>query len=317
MPFDYSVTNLLQSIRDVSNVGPSNQDWPDAKILRLVNREVMEYLVPMIRTARNGHFATYQDVPLVAGQAAYPIPSKAVGMGLRADQLVDANGIAYGRVTEDQLEDVINYSGSWSAGPQPQGTPTRFYFRGNSVVLFPTPSGTPALSLRLYFDARPSALVLNATCLQVSSFPVGAPGGSYRLGFTGTASTGYTAAVVCDLVQNVPGFDVLQTVAISNTGSGYLEFVGTKPSQLAVGDWICLTDSAPVVTGAIPEIVVGCLIEKVALKVMSGKSDDAAFNRQARLLKKDEESARSFLKRRTTGDRPKAGAGSLNRFRRG
>jgi hypothetical protein len=317
VPFDYSVTNLLQSIRDVSNVGPSNQDWPDAKILRLVNREVMEYLVPMIRTARNGHFATYQDVPLVGGQAAYPIPSKAVGMGLRADQLVDANGVAYSRVIEDELESVINYSGSWSAGPTPTGVPSRFYFRGNSVVLFPVPSGTPALSLRLYFDARPSALALNASCIQITSFPAGAPAGSYRLGFSGTAPGGYTAAIVCDLVQNVPGFDVLQTVAISATNAAYLEFVGTRPAQLLVGDWICLTDTAPVVTGAIPEIVVGCLIEKVALKVMSGKADDAAFNRQARLLKKDEESARNFLKRRNTGDRPKAGTGALHRFRRG
>lgn len=313
---DYTSTNLIQLVRDMSYAGTSNRDWDDPRILRALNRLIDAYLMPFIMRARKNHFVTYKDQTLVSGTAAYPLPSAACGGKLRALHLVDSTGTPVGKLDEAPLEDVINF-GAGVFGSNPTGYPRKYYFRGNSVVLFPSPSGFPAgTTLRSYFPARPNALVLPTACVQISGFPAGAPAGSFRVGYTGTAPSGFVSNATCDLVQNTPGFDVQLSGAISGTGVGYFEFVGTRPSALAIGDWLCLTDTAPVVTGGIPDLVLDCLPQKCALEVMAGK-DKQGFELRSRLLKTSEALADAFLRRRNEGDHAKVGAGMLSRYRRG
>lgn len=311
---DYTVTGVLQSIRDITYTGTSLRDWPDDRVLRVLNREIEKYLVPMMMAARTNHLATYTDIPLVSAQSAYWLPSKAAGMKARAVQLVDSNGNAIGRLDEAPLEDLINYGASLlSGGTVVQGQPARYAWRGNQFVLWPVPQPAPALSLRIYYLNRPSSLVLNSACVQITSKTQGS--GNYTLGYTGTLPTGIADGAVCDLVQNVPGFDVLATGPLASHTGSTLVFSGTLPTQLQVGDWVCVTDTAPVVTGAIPELVIGCLIEKVALVMNAGKVAIDAFRASKELLKDSEKAAKEFLNKRNTGDTPVAGIGSINRFR--
>jgi hypothetical protein len=317
--YDYTADNLLLAIRDVIYAGNSNRDWDDTKLLRLINRQVHEYLLPFIIRSRKEDFVTYADQLLVANVPAYRLPSKASAARVRAMQLVDANGVPYSKLIEASLEKAILINGNALTGPLPLGLPQWYYFRGNQVVLVPTPDGQQGLSLRIYYPARPSTLALKANFLQITGFPGGAAAGFFRVGFSGTAPTGYVATANCDLVQNVPGFDVLFTAAINAVSAGtYVEFPGALPTGLAAGDWICLQDTAPVVTGSIAEVLLGCLVNKVALEALGAKSDDDGFKRRQTLLAKSEEEAKALLNpNRNAGDRPHAGGGSLHRFRRG
>lgn len=317
--FDYTADNLILSIRDIIYAGSSNRDWDDIKLLRLINRQVHEYLLPFILRTRKEEFVTFTDQLLVANTPAYRLPSKASAARVRAMQLVDSNGMPYSALVELPLEKAILVNGNGLTGPLPLGLPQGYYFRGNQVVLVPTPDGQQGLSLRIYYPARPSTLNTKVNFIQISGFPGGASAGFFRVGFTGTAPSGYVTAAVCDLVQNVPGFDVLFTGVVNAVSAGtYVEFAGTLPTGLAVGDWICLTDTAPVVTGAPAEVVLGCLINKVALQALSSKSDDDAFKRTSALLKDSEAEAKALLNpNRNAGDRPRAGIGSLYRFHRG
>jgi hypothetical protein len=316
--FDYSATNLLQMIRDDAYVGTSTRDWPDAAILRLINRKVDSYLVPMIISARKNHFATFLDQSLLAGQSAYFLPGAAIGMKARAIQLVDASGNPFGELIEAELEDVINWGASLAGGSIAQGTPTRYYWRGNQVVLYPVPgAGMPALKLRVYFLNRPSTLVPNASCCHISSAAGADLGnGTFQISVTSVVP-GYPNGTIVDLVQNVPGFDILATGSIVSQTSNTLTLTGSLPVGFAQGDWIVTTGNAPVITGAIPEIVLDCLISSCALKMMNAKADNDAFNRSRGLLSTAEKSAKEFLNRRNTGDRQTAGGGGLQRFRGG
>jgi hypothetical protein len=314
-PHNYTAESLIQLVRDMTYAGPSTRDWDDARILRAFNRLIDSYLMPFVMKARKNNFVTYKDQTLVANQAAYFMPSAATGGKLRALHIVDSTGQVYADLTEAPLEDVINFDAGVS--PTPSGSPRLYYFLGNKVVLFPSPSGLPAgLLLRSYFPARPNALVLSTSCVQISSFPVGAPAGSFRIGYTGTAPSGFVTNAGTDLVQNVPGFDVLLSGSISASGSGYFETVGTRPTPLALGDWFCLSDTAPVVTGAIADLVIDCLVQKVALEVMAGK-DKQGFEVRSKLLGTSERLADAFLRRRNEGDHAKVGGGALSRYRRG
>lgn len=314
---DYTATGLLMAIRDITYVGTSIRDWPDDRLLRLVNREIEEYLVPLILTARKNHFATFKDTALVSGQRTYSLPSRATGLKVRAVQLVDGSGNPYAELHERELEDGITL-GSDLVSAQSAGIPEVYWFVGNQIVLFPSPASSPALSLRVYFINRPSQLVATNSCLQISAFPGGAAGGSFRVQFSGSVpSSGYSVSSAIDLVQNAPGFDILLSSTISAATSTTVDIVGTQPSGLAVGDWVCVAGTAPVVTGGIPEMVLGCLIRVCQLEVMSGKADDAAFGRATKMLALAERRASQFLNKRNTGERPKVGMGSLYKFRRG
>lgn len=313
---DYTADGLMMAIRDITYVGSSVRDWPDDRLLRLLNREIEEYLVPFILQARKNHFATFNDIPLIAGQRTYALPSRATGLKTRAVQLVDGSGNPYADLHERELEDGIQL-GATLATPV-SGVPQVYWFVGNQLSLFPVPSGSPALSLRVYFLNRPSQLVAQASCIQISAFPGGAAGGNFRVQFTGSVpASGFSVSSGVDLVQNVPGFDILLSSTVAASTSTTLDIVGTKPAGLAVGDWICVTGTAPVVTGGIPEMVLGCLVRVCQLEVMSGKADTDAFDRAGKMLAIAEKRAAQFLNRRNSGDRPKIGAGSLYRFKRG
>lgn len=199
----------------------------------------------------------------------------------------------------------------------PQGTPGAYWFQGNQICLYPVPDGSTGLSLRVFYLNRPSTLVLPTTCVQITGFPGGGPANTFRVSFSGTVPAGYGVNAVVDLVQNNPGFDVLATSTVAAAASSTLDIGGAAPANLAIGDWVCVSDTAPVVTGAIPELVIGVLIRWCQIEILSGKADDAAFKRALAMLGQAEKAAHQFLNRRNTGDRPKFGIGSLHRFKRG
>src|SRR5882724_185316 len=130
MAFSHSTNGLIARIRDIAGVGTSTRDQPPSRLIRTLNAEIGDYLVPFILTnARKGYFETFLDVPLVAGISTYRIPSKACGDRLRAIQLVDASGNPYAPLKEFPLEEQINFGNN---GTPVQGTPVGYAFLGNT-----------------------------------------------------------------------------------------------------------------------------------------------------------------------------------------
>jgi hypothetical protein len=298
--FDYTADNIVQSLSDDVYAAASNRDWDKTKLLRLLNRMIFSYLIPFIEQHRKDFFLKSTDLPLVANQAAYYLPSKAAGGKLRAIVVVDVNGNPYLTLRELALETAITFGSNTLFGPYPTGIPQGYYFVGNQIMLWPMPNGSPAgLALRCYYVNRPSSLVYQSSALKVTGFPLG------------------TVPISCDLVQNVPGFDVLASALtpVNFQQGAFVEFTGTQPPQLAVGDWVCLTDTAPVITGGVADYT-ECLIQRAALQMVSAPPDAEAIKARRAILDLTERSARAILTmRRNDGDRAKVGAGSLYRTR--
>ena len=64
----------------------------DSDIVNLANVEMVTKLVPWLLKAREGWLLQYTSIPLVANQAEYTLPSRAVGAEFANIILVDANG---------------------------------------------------------------------------------------------------------------------------------------------------------------------------------------------------------------------------------
>ena len=309
--FDYTASGLLAAVRDITNAGTSQADWPDPDLLRLINREINGYLVPFVLDYRKEFFSTFQDQPLIGGRSSSFLPSGAVGGKLRAAEIV---GPPF-NLSVAPLVEVPMEQGTLLAG-QSSGMPTAYYFSGNKIVLVPAPSDA-TYSLRLHYPQRPSTLVLPSACVRIDSLVPGAAPGSFRLGLSGSVPGNYSAGAYVDLVQGDPSFDVLLSSAVLDSTPTTIDILGTQPADLQVGDWICQAGTAPVVTAAIPDLVMGILVKKVAMEVMSTKGDNEAFGRLRALKAEDEQRAKVYLRRRNEGNSPRIGIGNIYRFKYG
>jgi hypothetical protein len=291
----YITETLVSSIRRRAML-PATDDgtsFPrDSDIIALWNEEMSAFGVPLVLKARQGHFLTYTDTALVANQAGYTVPSRAVGDVVSTLQLVDSSGSLQGNLIQADPE----IATAWPYGTANTGQPTQYFFRGNQIVLVPTPSST-GLYLRVNYPQRPNQLVPTTSVLPITSFPAGAAAGHYRLGFTATAPTTFTTSVTYEAVSVNPGFEVTTLGTISAITGAYMDFVGTQPANIAVGDSICLTDTANVPTN-IPADLLPLFCQWVAIKYIELKGDSAQLERAENTFDMSMKRALEFLGKR-------------------
>jgi len=115
------------------------------------------------------------------------------------------------------------------------GNPVGYAFLGNTVVLYPVPSGSPALSLRFYFQNRPSELVAEEDCIRITSSGGAPPAGPHRLRRHGPEQL--TRHRLGGLGSERSRLDVLYTGAISAiVAATYVELPGpSRPLAVATG----------------------------------------------------------------------------------
>lgn len=293
MPRDYSATELIASIRQRSFTAGAPRDFDDPSVLRLLNELATSYLLKLIAKRNTNYLVESVDLSVTTAASSYPVPSVAIAGAVRAVTLIVA-GIPTGLVEMSLPQAVQTNMAPWSVA-----FPTGYYWQGPNVVLWP--SQAIAGTLRLHYHRRPSQIVLPAACVKIASFPGGAAAGNYRIGYTGSAVTGYSNGVAVDVVSNIPNFYRWQTnTTIAATGVGTIDIVGTLPAGLAVGDWICLYDTAPVVTDS-PAEVIDCLLSAVFVGMMEGKGSKESLERAEKQLARAEASAGPLIQQRNTG----------------
>jgi hypothetical protein len=264
MARDYTTTELIASVRQRAYVALSPRDWTDAAVLRLLNEQMEEYLMPKLAERRLEYGVESSDLTVMGGTAAYQIPAVAMAGKLRAVSWL------LGGQTRPLSE--IDLPVATSMQPVLTGYPTGYYFLGSQLVLYPTPAmgGT----LRVFYYRRPNQLVLPAA---VCASTAGSGTGMTVNIASGTLPT---AGQVVDIVQARPPFNVLLTTTVVsiNTGTGAVVLGAALPSTFVAGDYLCATDTAPVTTGLWPEVT-KALIAAVAVRILEAKGDGAALQR--------------------------------------
>lgn len=234
---------LLTEIRDRSLAPASSTSapgWEDADLLRRTHGYVRE-LAERLRRVRTGAFRTTKDTTFTSGTASYRIPTRAMNGLVALVRRIDSTGAVCGldKWDESDLDDKV---------PTTTGTPTAFLFRGNSVVLYPTPDNSSE-SVRMTYYRRPNKLVASNLA---GSGDVGVVSSksATQVVLTSSAPSSFGAGtpVALDFIQASPPFDSLGDDATpSSISSATLTFAaGVIPSALAVGDYVCVAHAAPV-----------------------------------------------------------------------
>lgn len=293
----YTTEALISSIRRRGMFSPTDDgtSFPrDSDIIATANEEMSAFLVPWIMKAREGHFINSTDIALVQGQSNYSIPPRAAGDDVSIIQIVDSGGnvVSYLGPTQQDLEVAVQYPFASQTG-----FPREYAFRGNNIVLYPAPSNGGQF-LRVYYPLRPNQMVPSTQAIVVTSFPGGAPAGSYRLGYPAvTLPAGFTVGNGYEFVHSQPGFEVAGLGTNTSISTTVAEFVGIPPPGFGIGDYLCIEDTAPVMTG-VPADMLPLFAQWLAYKLSEYRRDEPAMKATRAGFEAAEKMALKFLGKR-------------------
>jgi len=241
---------LLDSI-EMRCFAPIDQNtFSSSKLLLLAHEELQSKILPEILSVREEFFVTYTDYSVVANQASYIIPNRAIGMGLREVKIIVGNDVI--NLTQITPEAVTSTT---------SGSPTSFYIQDNNVVLYPTPS-TSANTLRLYYCKRPSKLVLTSDAALISSIDT-----ATKTVTVTAVPTAWSTSNQFDFVkQDGASENLAIDQSITSINSTDITFSNDLPSTLRVGDWVSLRYTSPLVQ--LPEEYITVLSQATSCRVI-------------------------------------------------
>lgn len=225
MAFD--TTRLLAQVK-LRGALPTGR-FSDQEILDLAYDYLLASIVPAVLLDREEYFVTSDDIAIVASQAAYAIPTRALNGIVRDVKLVLSSGEVQKlpRIDVEEIE------------TEQTGDPQGFYVLGNNLVLYPTPS-TAQSTLRIWFPLRPSRLVPTTEAGAITAINTGTHTVSL------TIPSGWSASNTFDLLKGRAHYDVLsRDGAAGSVGAGTIMLSTTLPTGLAVGDYIALAEESP------------------------------------------------------------------------
>lgn len=278
----YSSSDLIAAVKRRAFAPTGQNTFPASDILALADEEMETLIVPEIMAAREEYFVTAVDVPLVVGQAAYPIPDRAVGMAVREVKIVDAAG---------SLEDIPQISPE-ALSSDGSGTPNAFYMRDNSIVLWPTPSAANR-SVRIYYCRVQSKLIETSAAAVVSSV----------VGLTANVSavpSGWSSADTYDVIKATGGQEILaQDRAVTSVGASSLDFAAALPSTVAVGSYVAKAGETPI--PQVPKEYRTVLAQAVTVRILKSMRLDGHDDEQ-KVLEMMLANARKLITPRVVGE---------------
>lgn len=280
MSIDYSVDQLLTSVKSRAMTASNQNLFEDTDIVRFASESLQEVIIPLIESVKGEYFVTVQDQTFVQGTTAYTMPQRATGTKLRDVCLVDAQGneVNLPYINPEDLKS------SWYATAL-----FGFYPQGDQIILvLGNLNGTGNYSyVRMKYFRRPNVLCTTGSggnAGQVVSFDTVAK--TITLDF---APTTWGATTEFDIINSLPPFQSrVDSATITGAPAGFvLTFTNALPSGLSVGDWVSEANFSP-----IPQVPVEChrFLETLTAARMlqySGDPSFQVFQAQAEQQKKD------------------------------
>lgn len=279
----FTSTELLASLKRRGVIPSSASTFSASDFFKVVDEEIQTYIVPLLMEVREEYLVYSEDIDVTTGTNEYYIPERAIAGKLRDVTFDDGSGTfkSLSRIEPEQ------------ANASLVGT-SCYYLQGNQIV-FPGTVGTG--TMRVSYYRRPNRIVATDAVGQVDAIDTDLA----RITFTATPPSTFvtdpTDPPLYDFIKGKPGFDTIaQDLYPLNISGGYgyfsLELAGTEylPSDLAVGDYVCLAQESPI--PQIPVELHPLLAERVTATILHALGDakaDTAYRvaneMEARLLK--------------------------------
>lgn len=242
---DYTTDELIEDLRSRINAPISEQTQNPARFIRILNRAMMEEVVPHYMTMREDFFLAYVDTA-VPVTGIVDIPVRAIGLKLKDVTVVSG-----------ESETGVIRSNS---GPRLNGG---FFYQNTKVVFAPVIES----NVRLWYYRRPGFLSKVSDCAEVLSVNTGTGAITCR---TNSVPDTWVVGTVLDAVNGQVGFESIIDDAVITAISGDIVTISpstTGLSNLGVGDWL-----APQYHSPIPQIPVdghGLIAQKASRRILA------------------------------------------------
>lgn len=212
----YDNTRLISQI-NIKGALPTGR-FEDQELLDLATDALTSLVVPLIASVREEFYVMSEDVTTSTGVASYNIPARAMGQTLREVKLIRGSDIV--DLIRLDPEDVASTDSGDTFG---------FYLQANKVVLYPTPNAG-SNTLRMSFIGRVGYLVPTTSAAIITAIAGNT--------ITCVPPSTWTTANTFDIVGNfwLRDYDLTAT----SVNAGNIVFSGTLPTDIAVGDYVCL-----------------------------------------------------------------------------
>lgn len=285
----WTVTQFLTDLATKLQVPDSNGAYSSTEFLRIADQVLWLEMEPLLQTVREDYYVQTKDTTIVSGTGTYRIPDRAVGSKVRDVMVVNSTSGAEVSIPEIAPEDAWRYSSGGSSS-WPNGT--AYYFRGEHIVLLPTPS-TSGYSLRVRYYLRRPRLDNGTYTTTVSAL-------SSSTQITVTAATsGMVLNGSIDIIRRKPYFDHLAIDTTITAAAGNLLTIGTYSSDIAVGDIVAESGYTSVIP--LPAEMYALLVTGTAIRVMQSRGDPA-WQAEMGTYERDKAAVRSLFAPRNDGE---------------
>lgn len=255
----YDVENLIKTIKRACAVPTSQLTYTNEDFAALANDMLQTEVVPLMMSAREDYFVTFEDVNSPA-DGVIPFPAKAVGSKLRnvcyISQLRPLILINLPRIDLDVVAGVGFYNLWTLAG---------FYIQGENLVLYPTSSVPTNTPIRMYYYRRTLVLAPPENYGRVESVDE----------MTNTIVLDYVppdweVGTVLNTVGSQPNFLITNEAAVI-TGASSPSIILDTVEGIQVGDYV--TEEGYSAVPQIPIEAHNYLAQLTAAKALEGLGD--------------------------------------------
>lgn len=286
----YTTDSLLTSVKTRVLI-PTNQDtFTDANILMLADEELQTSLVPLIMSVQEEYFVDSKIYTLGSNVTSVEIPERAIGNKVKDITLLDSAGIERS-LAQYSLEDSHDVRGTVSF---PYGGSHGFYIEGNKIKL--TFSSNTSNRLKVYFFSRPNSLILSTAAAQISAID-----SSARTITVSSLPSSFLVGEEVDIVKNKAPYDNAAIDIEISSINGTDVILESWDSDIAVGQYLCLSGEAPVVQ--IPTELIPVLAQMVVMKITEALGDAKGVELARTRLMDMSEAALELISPRVEGER--------------
>lgn len=272
-----NTTELIAALKIKGSFPTSDDLFSTSDFLVLLNHQMKTEIIPIMMLLSEEYFLLSKDFTVSTSGATYRIPSRAIGAKLRDLKHLDGsnNMVSLQRLFEEDRPSNM----------------TGYYMVRNSVELS---EGFTSGTLRMKYFGRPNSLVSTTSCAQITSINTGT-----NQIIVSSLPTTMSDGILCDFVQNKNPYDLLDYDNEIVNVSGTTVTMTSLPTDLVVGDWLCLAEESPV--PMVPEELHPVLVQSALVAALSSKKDKAT-DFEAKLLERVKQDAIRMLDPRVEND---------------
>ena len=281
----HTTADFLTSVNRRCFAPTGQTTFETSDILDIGDEEMRSTILPEIISVREEYFVHYKDYSLVADQAAYAIPERAVGLIAREIQLIDDNG----RVTNLSRIDIEDIDHTTLTDSKPRA----FFIRNNMIVLCRIPSAANG-TLRVHFFLRPGDLIESSAGATITAINT-----TTNVVTVGAIISTWATGDVFDLIKKSGGHEYQDFSLTSTLISGSDITFATLPDTLTVGDFVAPEAQSQVIQ--LPKVYQPCLAQATAafmLDNMHIPGSEKAYMRLNKMLK----AAKDLISPRVQGE---------------